>query len=119
MEPEAVVRFEHAGDILPAVQGWAAQEGFRYTGVVDGYATFQKGTGLLVAPMMFAFRQDGARVEARAWVRVNLFARLMSLFMLPASMTVESGGFRGALPRKIGRNAVNRLLERLGQRPIP
>jgi hypothetical protein len=49
---------------------------------------------------------------------MNLFVRLMALFMLPKQMSVESGGFRGALPRKIGRQAVNRLLEKLGQTPV-
>ncbi len=49
---------------------------------------------------------------------MNILVRLSSLFMLPKQMGLESGGFRGALPRKIGREAVNKLLERLGQPPI-
>lgn len=42
----------------------------------------------------------------------------MSLFILPAEMTIESDGMKGVVPRKAGRSEVNDLLETLGQAPI-
>jgi hypothetical protein len=39
----------------------------------------------------------------------------MSAFMLPAEMGIESGGFKGVLPRKIARDGVNALLKLLNQ----
>jgi len=51
-------------------------------------------------------------------VHLNFLVRLMALFMLPKRMGVESGGFRGVLPRKIGRQAVNKLLQKLAQPPV-
>lgn len=119
MKPETVISFDHDGDIAPQVKAWAHEEGYRDKGLVNNYTTYKKGIGLLVAPMFFAYRQEGRRVEAKAWVYANFLARLGSLFILPRLMHVESGGFRGVLPRKMARGAVNRLLERLGQTPIP
>lgn len=119
MKPETVISFEHDGDITPKVKEWASQEGYRDKGQVNGYNTYKKGIGFLVAPMFFAYRQNGRKVEAKAWIYANFIARLGSLFILPRLMHVESGGFRGVVPRKMGRAAVNRLLERLGQTPIP
>ena len=57
-------------------------------------------------------------VHLETWVHVNFLVRLMALFMLPKRMGVESGGFRGVLPRKIGRQAVNKLLQKLAQPPV-
>jgi hypothetical protein len=68
--------------------------------------------------MMCSFHQDGGQVSVEAWVRCNTFMRICSLFMLPAEMGVESGGFKGVLPRKIAREALNRLLQDCGARPV-
>ena len=57
------------------------------------------------------------RIEA--WISANMFVRAMSLFMLPSEITIASGGMRAALPRKMARGDVNKLLSRLGQAPIP
>jgi hypothetical protein len=119
MKPETTMSFEHAGEFAPVVTQWAKDEGYRHKGVVDGYETFQKGYGILVAPMMFAYRQDGRKVQAKAWVPCNLLVRILSLFILPSSMGIESGGFRGVAPRRIARGTVNRLLERIKQPAIP
>ena len=119
MKPETVINFDHDGDIAPIVKAWASEEGYKEKNRNDGYVTYKKGTGFLVAPMFFAFRQNGRKVEAKAWIYANFIARLGSLFILPKFMHVDSGGFRGVVPRKMGRAAVNRLLERLKQAPIP
>jgi hypothetical protein len=71
---------------------------------------YQKGVGFLVAPMMLEVSETKGKVKLLVWIRVNLFVRIFSLFILPARMGVESGGMRGVLPRKIARTAVNKLL---------
>jgi hypothetical protein len=37
---------------------------------------------------------------------------------MPTDMGIESGGFRGVLPRSMARTSVNKLLAELGQPPI-
>ncbi len=74
---------------------------------------------MLVAPMMLSLRQENNVVTLEAWVRSNLFVRLMSFFILPAEIGIESGGFKAVLPRKIARDAVNSLLHQLGVPLIP
>jgi hypothetical protein len=41
-----------------------------------------------------------------------------ALFLIPAEMGIESGGIKGALPRSMARNSVNKLLAQLDQPPI-
>lgn len=79
----------------------------------SGTVVFQKGSGFWVAPMMCAINVTPPQVTIQAWVRGTFFARLMSFFILPAEMNL-SPGFKGGLPRKMARNAVNELLAQLG-----
>lgn len=69
--------------------------------------------------MMLKVRHDNQKTNIEAWIRANVFVRLMSLFILPAEMGIESGGFKDVLPRNIARKAVNTLLAHLRQSPIP
>src|SRR5262245_13968785 len=109
------------GNPWPIIEAWAPTAGFReISGKGMMTRVYQKGHGLFVAPMMLAISTDGgAQVMMQAWVRANLFVRLMSFFILPAEMHIRSGGFRAVLPRKIARDAINPLLNKLGQQPIP
>jgi hypothetical protein len=61
---------------------------------------------------------SGDRMRIEAWCQATLAARILSLFILPAEITIESGGFKAVLPRKLGREEVNPLLEAFGQPPI-
>ncbi len=83
-----------------------------------GSVTFQRGTGFWVAPMMCAINVNPPQVTVQGWARGTFIARLMSFFILPAEMGVASGGFRGALPRKMARGHINELLAQLGGPPI-
>jgi hypothetical protein len=118
MTKRTVGAFAWDGDFWAVVETWAQKNGFRLKRSDGAERTYQKGTGFLVAPMMFKAKRDARNVEIEAWVRANLFVRIMALFILPREMGVESGGFRGVLPRKIARNAVNELLSGLGRPPI-
>jgi hypothetical protein len=113
------IAFNQMNNVFPEVDRWASVAGFQPMPTpVESGRMYQKGTGFLVAPMMLTVRQAGGRVEMEAWVRCNLFMRIMSAFMLPPEMGIESGGFKGVLPRQIARNAVNGLLGLLGQPAI-
>lgn len=102
-------------DPWPVVDGWAPGAGYRLVGGHGPQRVYQKGHGFWVAPMMLALEQQGNQFTVQGWVRAGLFVRLMALFLLPAEMHINSGGFRAALPRKIARDGVNRLLTALGQ----
>jgi hypothetical protein len=115
MTKRTVLGFSYSGDLWATVEPWARENGYRQQQGDASRRLYQKGVGFLVAPMMLEVRQDGSQVHLEAWVRCNLFVRLMSLFMLPAEMGIESGGFWAVLPRNIARSAVNKLLPQLGQ----
>jgi hypothetical protein len=99
--------------------GWAMENGYRLLGESNGRTVYQKGTGLLVAPMMLEVAKTGDDVELTAWVRMGFFVRLMSFFILPAEMGIQSGGLRAAVPRSMARKAVNKLLVACNQTPLP
>jgi hypothetical protein len=106
-------------NLWPTVEAWAAEKGYRCKESTGTDRTFQKGVGFLVAPMMLQLTEQNGSVTMQAWIRAGLFVRAFSLFILPAEMGVESGGFKAVLPRKIARNAINDLLNKLDQPPIP
>lgn len=119
MAKRTALDFSFAGDLWGIVEPWARENGYQQKQGDTSGRLYQKGTGFLVAPMMLQVRQDGGQVHLEAWIRCNLFVRIMALFMLPAEMGIESGGFRAVLPRNIARTAVNKLLPQLGQPAIP
>jgi hypothetical protein len=119
MAARTVRDFGASGDIGSAVDDWAREAGYRLVESRELTRVFQKGVGFLVAPMMLSIRQTGSDVHLEAWIRANLFVRLMALFILPAEMGIESGGMKAVIPRKMARGQVNKLLEALGQPPIP
>lgn len=101
------------GDPWPAVDRWASHQGFRLLSQDDVHRLYKKGGHLAGARMVdIAAAPSGMHVEA--WVHSSLPARMMSLFILPEDITIESGGAKAALPRKLGREEVNELLTELG-----
>ena len=119
MTKRTTLRFNSATDIWPTVEKWAGENGYKPMGSAGPERSYQKGTGLLVAPMKLNIRQENQETNLEAWISANLFARIVSLFILPAEMGIESGGFRGVIPRNMARGAINKLLAQLGQPPIP
>ena len=116
----SVVTFTIQGDPWPRIGAWAHQHGFRPR---DPHTAdeklFQKGVGLLTAPMRAQFTRRGDKIELQAWVHMPMLTRLLALFLLPAEMSLRSGGFRAMIPRSIARKAVNELLGQVGATPIP
>ncbi len=116
----SVVTFTIQGDPWPVIGAWAQTHRFAPRAPQTGNVKlFQKGTGLMTAPMRAQFTQQGVTIELQAWVHNPLIARIFALFILPAEMNLRSGGFRAVLPRSIARKAVNELLAQVGAPPIP
>ena len=106
-------------DPWPIIDGWANETGYRLKSGIGPSRLYQKGVGFLTAPMMLQIDQTGNRLHVEAWIRVNLFVRITALFLIPAEMGIESGGFKLVVPRSLARNRINTLLQRLNQVPIP
>ncbi|MDP2271043.1 MAG: hypothetical protein Q8N23_09425 [Archangium sp.] len=104
-----------SGDPWAIIDAWAPGAGYR---VVEGAGTatrtYQKGSGFLVAPMMAAFSFTGGTLSMQAWIAPTFFARVFALFLIPASMHVNSGGFVMVLPRNMARKALNEVVGQLG-----
>ena len=111
----AIIEFASNGDPWPVILEWAQQTKYRPIQRTDGAAHFQKGLGFWVAPQNLFVDVQSDKVKLEAWISANLFVRSMSLCILPGEITIESGGFTAALPRKMARSDVNKLLEQLGQ----
>ena len=102
----------------PIVEAWAKKHGFKLQKSSKQERLYQKGIGFFVAPQMIKVTYDDQSGSLEAWVKFNLLTRIMGLMLLPREMGIESGGFKGAAPRKIARNAINVLLETLGETKI-
>lgn len=104
-------------NFFQVIETWAKAEGWKLLGDKSDMKVknYQRGYGFWTAPMKLELVDKGSEVEAKAWIPANLFVRLMTLFIIPKQMGIESGGFKGVLPRKIARESINRLIESLGQ----
>jgi hypothetical protein len=115
----AIREFRSDRDLWKTLDSWARETGYRLVESAEGRGLYQKGIGILVAPMKVEVRTNGDLIHLEAWVHIPFITRLISLFILPDEMTIESGGVRAILPRQMARTAVNRLLAMLNQPPIP
>lgn len=100
---------------LQTVESWATANNFRQMSAAGNDKTYQRGYGLLVGPTMLRIKSENHELVLEVWLRMNLYVRLMSLFILPAEMGIESGGLRLAVPRSMARNLFNQLLTHLKQ----
>jgi hypothetical protein len=116
-----LVTYQVQGDPWPVVAQWAQKHKFNPREPQSGNTkVFQKGSGFWTAAMRTQFTYDGSgNMELQAWIPIGLFARLGALFLLPAEIHINSGGFKAVLPRKMARTAVNELLSQVGAQPIP
>jgi hypothetical protein len=109
-----------ASDPWAAIDAWSKTSGFALVeGAGTGTRTYQKGSGFLVAPMKAAISVNGTAFTLQAWVAPTFLARLFALFLIPAEMHVNSGGFMMVLPRNMARKPINELLAQLGVPQIP
>ena len=87
----AIREFRTDQDVWKVLDSWARETGYQLIEGAEGRGLYQKGIGLLVAPMKLEVRTTGDLVHLEAWVHVPFISRLMSLFILPDEITVESG----------------------------
>lgn len=109
-----------ASDPWGIIDAWGKQSGFNLVeGGGTSTRTYQKGSGFLVAPMKAMFSLEGATMSVQGWVAPTFLARLFALFLVPAEMHVNSGGFVLVLPRNMARKPINEVLAQLALPQIP
>ena len=109
-----------SGEPWGVIDAWCQTSGYRLLeGAGSPTRTYQKGSGFLVAPMKVIFALEGTSMTAQAWVAPSFFARLFALFLIPAEMHCNSGGFVMVLPRNMMRKAINEVLGQLALPLIP
>jgi hypothetical protein len=119
MAARTVRDFQVGYDVAPVVEAWARENHYGFRGVAaDGTRHYQRGNGILTGAMPLTVHQAGKEVHLEAWIHATLAARISALGLIPSDMGIESGGFRGAVPRQLARDSVNKLLAQLGQQPI-
>jgi hypothetical protein len=115
MNSRTIRDFTVPTNIWPAVERWAQTEGFRILEDGGTKRLYQKGFGLLILPTKLEISQTDHDVHLEAWIHGALINRIFSLFLLPAEITIESGGIKAVIPRTISRDTVNRLMIQLAQ----
>jgi hypothetical protein len=116
--PRAIREFTTDGDPWPRVEEWARRHGYHPTGETDGRRSYRKGTGFWTGKRLVEISESGDGLHVEACVSSTPFVRAMSLFILPREITVESGGPKAIVPRKLGRNELNDLLRAFDQPPV-
>ncbi len=111
--------FRAPTDYWQTIDLWAKMTDIRLKQSAGPMRLYQKGHGFWMAPVMISFQQTNDQIHMETWVRANFFIRLMALFIIPSEMELKSGGFRLVVPRKYGREAVNKLLAQLQAPLIP
>ncbi len=119
MAERSIRDFQVPFPVAPVADAWASANGFALSEIeADGSRHYVRGSGLLTGQMMCVVRQAGLNVRVEGYIHARLIARASALFLIPADKSIEPGGFVGALPRQMARNAVDKLLAQLGQPPI-
>jgi hypothetical protein len=115
-------RFTHIytynGDFWPTVEAWAQENGYGLFQEEGGARTYKRGSGFLVSRQMVRIEPRDGGFELQGWCWSSLMARIMALFIVPAEITIASGGMTAAIPRKMARDKVNLLLGKLGSEPV-
>ena len=106
--------FVAPADAWVIVERWAAGDGYRCIGS-GTTRTYRKGAALAVGSRFVEVGVEAGRIHLEAWVAANGPARAFSLGLLPAEITVEPGGLKAALPRRMGQREVDGLLAAFGQ----
>jgi len=113
-----VRKFNYNSDLWPLVDAWAAETGFRLQLSNDSRRLYRKGRWPLMAPAFLEVRHEKGRVTLETWVKADFFLVLSILTGKGPETGVESGGLTASVPRKRTREAVNKLLKKLNQKPI-
>jgi hypothetical protein len=98
--PRLVRDFPAPADPWPIGGPLASAQGYRQVGHAEA-RTYRRGAGFAVG---FVWSRSASRRVGSpgAWVAANGLARLFSLHILPPEITVEPGGVKAILPRRMG-----------------
>lgn len=116
--PRFVRDFPAPPDPWSIVDRWASSQGYVPIAAGDETRTYRKGAGFWVGSRILQVRVGAGVVHLEAWVAANGLARLFSLYILPREITIEPGGMKAVLPRKMGQREVDGLLLAMGQPPV-
>jgi hypothetical protein len=118
MQRRTVREFNYNAELWPLVDVWAAETGFRLLQSEVSRRLYRKGRWPLMAPAFLEIRHEKGRVTLETWVNADFFLVLSMLTGKGPESRIESGGLTASVPRKRAREAVNKLLKRLNQKPI-
>jgi hypothetical protein len=118
MKKRTVREFNYQGQLWPLVETWAVETGFTLAEEERGRRLYRKGQGWLMAPAMLEIRQNGEKIALSAWIKADYYLVLSLLRGEKPESGIESGGLTAAIPRRRAREAVNKLLAKLGQAPV-
>lgn len=105
-------------NIWGIIDAWAQEMDYKLVWSDESGRIYRKGTGLWLLPRMLQATPTASGIRLEAWVKADFINRLLSLFILPPEIMIESGGKKAFIPRKKAREEVNVLLQGLGQPPI-
>ncbi|MDY6966629.1 MAG: hypothetical protein SVM80_11815 [Halobacteriota archaeon] len=112
-----VMDFEIGEDIWSIADNWAEETYFRVIESDESRRLYQKGSDIWSIPIMLEIQETEGKIHLETWMRTN--PRNPYTFSLPSEMSIESGnGIVMTGQRRIARNAINELLEQLGQPKI-
>ena len=70
--------------------------------------------GFLTAPTYLEIIQKGENVHLAVWIQGGIWGRIITFFIVPKTMGIESGGFVGVVPREFARDQINKFLKEIG-----
>ena len=118
MKGRTTREFIWKADLWPLVEKWAAETGFVLEKQDGKCRMYRKGNRLLMAPAYLEICQERGRVTLETWVSADFYLLVSLLSGRKPESRIESGGLTAVVPRKRARDAVNRLLAKLGQASI-
>jgi len=118
MKSRSIREFTWNAELWPLVDSWASEHHFVLKTSENNRRIYSKGNRLIMAPTFLEISYKKGRVSLEIWVNADLFMIMSLLKGKKAETGIESGGLTAAIPRKQARDAINRLLEKLGQSPV-
>lgn len=109
--PFDYVEFASDKDVYAMVDSWAAGNGYVLKRSEGGLRKYQKGSGLLTAPMFLELDRIGDKYSIKSYVRVNGL-------IVHGDVALAGGGFLVKLPRSIAKKAQNQLFQSLELQPL-
>ncbi len=118
MQRRSVREFPYNDDLWQIVERWAAHAGFIEREREPNRRLYRKEGRFFMPPTYLEVRQKEGEVTLEGWVKADMLLVLNFLTGQKPESALESGGLTASVPRKRARNAINPLLESLGQKPI-